>query len=302
MFALDTFRHWAEGTAPYAYKLYSEVNRAEWMLLLCVTCGTFIFSLAWALAEIFRENVINVGNVKSDVEFYVEGLSVHIIAIIWIVTVCIVTMPGGAASLIGNLYFTTWSTLISVIGTLIWFVRDWRKMILDIIQEQQDEYDFVKKTFREREEKRLAKLARKSTDKTGEVGESEEESSDMISEESKTEEDDDVVLCDDDPDVDDDITISIASGWRGPASVTSSARASPDKTTPVDDDITISIASGWRGPASVTLSPCASPDKTTPADSVAVPVSSSIFMSAMSFFYSSTGDQPAAYDVADDEK
>lgn len=269
----------------HSYKLYRKVNSSQWYLLLFVTSATFSISLAWVAAEIFRENVINVQNVKSDVEFYVEGLTVHIIALTWIVTVCIVTMPGGIASLIGNLYFTTWSSLISVVGTLIWFVRDWRQMILDVIEEQQNEYNHIKVTLREREEKRLTAMAR--NEQTGDDSEGER------AEEFKTEEGDEVVLCNDDPDVDDDdITLSITSGWRGSFSVASSLPSSPDKTKPA---ATISLASGWHGPASVTAS-CRTPlDETMPT----VTGNSSLFMSALSFFYSDTGDPPIAENAGD---
>lgn len=70
LFVLDTHRNWEEGTkySPYVYNLYSNVNRGEWTLLYFVTCTTWSLSLAWALAEIFRENVTNVANIKSDVE------------------------------------------------------------------------------------------------------------------------------------------------------------------------------------------------------------------------------------------
>ena len=82
-------------------------------------------------------------------------------------------MPGGAASLLGNLYFTTWSTLFSVIGTLIWYVRDWRQMILDVIEEKQQEYELVKKTLRRRQEERRARLKEKEREER-EEGEREE--------------------------------------------------------------------------------------------------------------------------------
>jgi len=266
MFVLDTYRHWKEGSkySPYVYKLFSEVDDTQWALLFFVTATTFLMSLSWALAEIFRENVKNVGNVKSDVEFYVEGLMVHAIAIIWICTVCIVTMPGGAASLIGNLYFTTWSTLISVIATLIWFISDWRKMILDIIQEQQDQYDSVKRRFRKREEERLARLAEEGQ-VTGEMNPSDDaESSKENAKEFETEEDDEGILCEDDP-VNDDITISIASGWQG---TSSSPDHSERKNAPVD-----AVDSGVKA--------------------------SSLFLSAISMFFTGamTDDQqPAASD------
>ncbi|KAL7531553.1 hypothetical protein ACHAXR_006752 [Thalassiosira sp. AJA248-18] len=70
LFTLDTYRNWDEGTDfnPYVYRLYSEVDQAQWTLLLFVTCVTFTLSLAWVLAEIFRESRTNVENTKSPVE------------------------------------------------------------------------------------------------------------------------------------------------------------------------------------------------------------------------------------------
>lgn len=169
-------------------------------------------------------------------------------------------MPGGAASLLGNLYFTTWSTLFAVVGTLIWFVRDWRHMILGRIQEKQDEYDMVKKGLRLREEERRARI--KEQLRKDRMASSDESSTG----ESKEEEE---VLCEDDPYIDDDITISISSGiWHGHASLTPSLKSGEAKesTPKVDDSST--TASG-------------------------------LFMSALSYFYTPSEDQPVDND---DEK
>lgn len=70
MFVYDTNRNWESGTkySPYVRKHFSEVPNYEWVLLFFVTAATFTVSISWALAEIFRENVTNVNNVKSDVE------------------------------------------------------------------------------------------------------------------------------------------------------------------------------------------------------------------------------------------
>ena len=137
-------------------------------------------------------------------------------------------MPGGAASLLGNLYFTTWSTLFAVVGTLIWFVRDWRHMILGRIQEKQDEYDMVKKGLRLREEERRARI--KEQERKDRMLRDDESSAG----ESKA--DDDEILCEDDPCIDDDITISISSGvWQGHVSLTPSVKSGQDKEPPVVD-------------------------------------------------------------------
>merc|ERR1719221_727573 len=59
-------------------------------------------------------------------------------------------MPGGAASLVGNLYFTSWSALFSVVATNLWWVKDWRQGIQDVLLMQQREYDEIKRTLRNR--------------------------------------------------------------------------------------------------------------------------------------------------------
>jgi len=162
-------------------------------------------------------------------------------------------MPGGAASLLGNLYFTTWSTLFAVVGTLIWFVRDWRHMILGRIQEKQDEYDMVKKGLRLREEERRARI--KEQERKDRMASRMSGDDDSSAEEEE-------VLCEDDPCIDDDITISISSGvWHGHASLTPSLKSGEAKETPVDDSGT--TASG-------------------------------LFMSALSYFYTPSDDQPEA--------
>ena len=91
---------------------------------------------------------------------YIEGFMLHILTVIWVTTVCIVTMPGGSASLLGNCYFTTWGTVFSCVGTLVWWLRDWRQEIFDVIQKQQEEYDLAKTAVRKREEKKMAKRMR----------------------------------------------------------------------------------------------------------------------------------------------
>ena len=125
-------------------------------------------------------------------------------------------------------------------------------MIINDLQEEQDRYDTIKRALRKKEEERLARLEAKERKAKFEQDE-----------ESKTAQDEDEVLCEDDPDVDDDITISIASGiWRGPSSVTSGSpnRIKKNESTSENED-----------PAS----------------------NSSLFMSALSYIFSGTsgGDQ-----------
>jgi hypothetical protein len=70
VFALDASRNWEDGLEgyPYTRKYFSRVRNAEWVLLIFVTAATFACSLAWVLAEIFRENKTNRMNTKSDQE------------------------------------------------------------------------------------------------------------------------------------------------------------------------------------------------------------------------------------------
>jgi len=177
------------------------------------------------------------------------------IAIIWIITVCIVTMPGGVASLLGNLYFTTWGTMFSVIGTTGWWLRDWRQGILDVIQEQQEEYDAAKRSIRRREETRLAHMAEEEAKSTG-----------TKTDESKMEDDDDdhdAVLCEDDPVADDDITINTSDFSRSRIGSASSIASNPDRQ--------------GRSASSVPISPDAS-------------TSSGFFSSALSYIFPAPED------------
>lgn len=87
---------------------------------------------------------------------HAEGIVIHILTLIWVPTVFIVTIPGGAASLLGNTYFTTWGCSFSVVGTLVWWQRTWREGIFEMIEEQQNEYEKAKRSIRRREEKRLS--------------------------------------------------------------------------------------------------------------------------------------------------
>ena len=70
LFVLDLYSNWPEGTQDYLFaaKIYSDVNKAEWVLLLFVSSVTFTVSLAWALAEIFRESRTNKESLKSGTE------------------------------------------------------------------------------------------------------------------------------------------------------------------------------------------------------------------------------------------
>jgi hypothetical protein len=104
-------------------------------------------------------------------------------------------MPGHSASLIGNLYFTTWGTCFSLIATLVWWLRDWRRDIADTIKEQQAEYESAKRAVLRREVKRLAKIRKENA-----------ASAAAVAEDSRNED-----IIDEEDIVDDDVTVSIAS-------------------------------------------------------------------------------------------
>jgi hypothetical protein len=125
----------------------------------------------------------------------------HLLAIQWIILIFFATMPGHAASLIGNLYFSTWATCFSIIATLIWWLRDWRKDIADTINDQQAEYERAKRAILRREEQRLAQARREDANDQSDAVDTNDSNLDEIVEEDAAEEDI----------VDDDITVSIAS-------------------------------------------------------------------------------------------
>ena len=132
---------------------------------------------------------------------YIEGILLHIMAILWIVLILFTTMPGHSASLIGNLYFTTWGTSFCVILTLVWWLRDWRNEIKDTISEQQAEYEHAKRAVLRREEKRLAKMIREENNIASQSADTGDSNNDEMIIEDEAREDI----------VDDDITVSIAS-------------------------------------------------------------------------------------------
>ena len=214
--------NWEEGTKanPYVNRMFANISQTEWDFFLQVNIMTFMQSLLWILVELFRRNKKEGSGLKSDVENYIEGILLHLFAIIWIVLLFFVTMPGHSASLIGNLYFTSWSTCFSILATLIWWLRDWRKDIADTISDQQAEYERAKRAALRREEKRMARARIEHCD--SEAVETEESNNlDGIVEEDGAEEDI----------VDDDITVS--------ASISGGNRDRTDTTDSTDDQRTV---------------------------------------------------------------
>jgi hypothetical protein len=80
-----------------------------------------------------------------------------LLVVFWIPTVTVATIPGGAASLMGNAYFFTWACSIMVIDTCVWWIRDWRRSIHDAFQRQEDQYRRAKLEILQREEQKLRK-------------------------------------------------------------------------------------------------------------------------------------------------
>ena len=108
-------------------------------------------------------------------------------------------MPGHSASLIGNIYFTTWTACFCLIATLVWWLRDWRKDIADTIKEQQADYERAKRAVLRREKKRLAKILREENVASVSADTGDSNNDEIIQDEAQ----EDIV--------DDDITVDIAS-------------------------------------------------------------------------------------------
>lgn len=70
LFVLDAWSNWDVGTkaAPYVHEMFVDISQHEWGFLLESTITTFILSLCWILAEIFRKNKKEGDALKSDVE------------------------------------------------------------------------------------------------------------------------------------------------------------------------------------------------------------------------------------------
>lgn len=117
---------------------------------MIVTVFTFCPAVFFVLIELFRETKADgTTAVKSNLEALIEGLWLVGLTFAWIATVMIATTPQGAASLIGNSYFFTWSMSIFVFEGFIWYIHDKRKATYEALKEKHDEY-------RQRQQKNLA--------------------------------------------------------------------------------------------------------------------------------------------------
>lgn len=108
---------------------------------MTVTAFTIAPSIFFVLVELFRETKADGSNAdKSSNEVIAEGICFLALAAAWIPTVMVATTPRGAASLIGNAYFTTWLLTIFVLEGLIWFIHDKRKETHRALKQKEAEY------------------------------------------------------------------------------------------------------------------------------------------------------------------
>ena len=102
---------------------------------------TIVPSAAFVLAEICRQTKPDGSNEeKSRAENLAEGVSLLGLILAWIPSIIWVTAPDGAASLVGNSYFSSWLLVIFVAETGVWFVHDLRERIHESLEQKQHEY------------------------------------------------------------------------------------------------------------------------------------------------------------------
>lgn len=70
LFVFDAWNNWDKGTkaTPYVHEMFANISQHEWVFFIQTTIVTFIGSLCWVLAEIFRRNKKDGNAPKSDVE------------------------------------------------------------------------------------------------------------------------------------------------------------------------------------------------------------------------------------------
>jgi hypothetical protein len=108
---------------------------------MTVSVCTFCPAVFFVAVELFRETKAD-GSIaiKSNLEALIEGFWFVGLTFAWIATVMIATTPRGAASLIGNSYFFTWTMVVFVFEGFIWYIHDRRKATYQALKEKQDEY------------------------------------------------------------------------------------------------------------------------------------------------------------------
>jgi hypothetical protein len=120
---------------------FESIGNGQWQWLIIVVVITFIPSVVFVLIELFRETKAHGSTApKSSTEVFLEGVCFLTLISAWTPTVMIATTPRGAASLIGNSYFTTWLMSIFVCEGLIWFIHDKRNETYYALKVKEEEY------------------------------------------------------------------------------------------------------------------------------------------------------------------
>lgn len=132
----NTYNH--RDTLPDNLRLYWEdIPKSQYLWLLFISSFTLLPCAIFVFLEIVRESS---ENVKGSLERIAEGFSLALLTFGWILSVIIVTTPGGFASQLGNAYFWTWGTTICVLDTFLWFIHDSRGNVQQALMEKEKEY------------------------------------------------------------------------------------------------------------------------------------------------------------------
>ncbi|KAL7561189.1 hypothetical protein ACA910_004116 [Epithemia clementina (nom. ined.)] len=120
---------------------FEQVPEIQWQLMIALIVFTITPAAAFVLAEIFRQTKPDGSNEeKSKAENTTEGISLLMLVLAWVPSIIWVTAPDGAASLVGNAYFSSWLLVIFVAETGVWFVHDLRERIHRSLEQKQLEY------------------------------------------------------------------------------------------------------------------------------------------------------------------
>mmetsp|Transcript_36268 Transcript_36268/g.48597 ORF Transcript_36268/g.48597 Transcript_36268/m.48597 type:complete len:397 (-) Transcript_36268:554-1744(-) len=146
-FVLDEFLNWESGLkrVPQIRRTFAGVEDWEWGLFLAGTIQSFMASFIFSAVELFRISKIGITSEKTTWETWTEGAILIYLTVWWLLIVILFTIPNGIGSLYGNVYFFTWAGAVSVIKTLLWWVRDWRREIHVAMEKQHEEYQKAKK-------------------------------------------------------------------------------------------------------------------------------------------------------------
>lgn len=123
------------------YRQFDEIRDGVWGFLIAANAVTFVPSMAFVLAEIFRGTKDDGSNEeKGRAETTAEGVCLLCLIVAWVPAIMIATTPGGPASLIGNAYFFSWCLAIFIAETGVWFVHDLREEIHKTLKQRNHEY------------------------------------------------------------------------------------------------------------------------------------------------------------------